>query len=141
MNTPEDRLVIWRNLRLEIEPMSTEKKIEAVVDFFSQTPISSRVIDYYSPDSWPSPWELLFDGTYCTSAISLLMYYTFTMSSTFKDEVKLILADTSDDRILLPLINDKYVINYQLGASLDINDIDNLTVIDVYQRNHIIEYT
>ena len=50
---------------------NTEKD---VLEAFSTVKIHSRYLDYYSPKSWMKPFEIIENGYFCTTGISILMY-------------------------------------------------------------------
>ena len=84
-----------------------------LAQFFQTVPIASRQLDYYTPESWPTPWELLHYGQSCPSSISLLMVYTLKLIG--EDDFKILLIDDSADLYLVPLVNDTHILNYILG--------------------------
>jgi hypothetical protein len=110
----EERLRLWKNLRDEIKEFPLDKKLEAVAKFCSTIPFGSRSLDYYSPDDWPTPWEILFYGSFCTSSISLLMFYTLVILP-IEENIELYLVEDDDGPYLLPVIDDQFVLNYELG--------------------------
>lgn len=81
--------------------------------FFSKMPYGARTLDYYSPDKWPTPWEILYSGKFCKNSISLLMFYTLTLTGS-DNNVELHLINDNEDMYLVPVIDSKYVLNYEL---------------------------
>lgn len=69
--TSEDRLRIWREVRQK--NFSTEQEI---LNEFSEIKILSRYLDYYTPNSWPNPFEIVAEGYFCQSGITLLITAT-----------------------------------------------------------------
>lgn len=120
----EERLRLWKNLREEIKDKTKEEKIEEISRFFANMPFGSRTIDYYSPNEWPTPWEILYYGTFCTSSISLLIFYTIILVCP-DCKIDLILVDDETDVYLLPLVDDQNVLNYHLGLVSKYHDIQN----------------
>ena len=115
-NTPNDkRLYLWKALRADIGDSLLTDQINSIVKFFAKVPYGARTLDYYTPTSWPTPWEILYNGTFCKSSISLLMFYTFVLLNT-SNKIELHMIDDSDDIYLVPIINNKYVLNYELGS-------------------------
>lgn len=136
--TSQDRLTQWRDLRTDIKELTTEEQIHRISQFFSTTPIGSRTLDYYTPESWPTPWEILHTGAFCTNSISLLIYYTFQLDEKFNDEVNLYLVEDESDRYLLPVINDHFVLNYELGAISKWLELKpQFRIIETFQDKHI----
>lgn len=113
--TDHERIALWKNLRESLGGLPLDKILEAVSKFFANIPFGTRTLDYYSPHEWPTPWEILYRRSFCTSSISLLMYYTITIvSPTVKVELYLVEDDT--DTYLLPVIDNHFVLNYELGS-------------------------
>ena len=134
-STPEERIEKWRNFRESLDGLQEEELLNNVAEFFSAVHIGARSIDYYTPESWPNPWELLYHKLFCTSSISLLIYHTLFVALG-KDRVEIVLVETPDDRFLLPLVDKKHIFNYELGK---VNNIDNhkLKIIDDFSNEVI----
>jgi hypothetical protein len=66
--TSEDRLRIWREVRQK--NFSTE---EEILNEFSEIKILSRYLDYYTPSSWPTPFEIVSEGYLCCSGVTILI--------------------------------------------------------------------
>jgi 2-keto-3-deoxy-L-rhamnonate aldolase RhmA len=94
--------------------MEQQEQLEEVAKFCAHIPFGSRSVDYYSPKDWPTPWEILHHGLFCTSSISILMFYTIAMSTEYVD-IDLILVQDVDGIFLLPIIGNRYILNYELG--------------------------
>ena len=63
-----DRLKIWRESRQQ--EYSTP---EQLVNQYSDIKILSRYLDYYTPNSWPNPFEIVSEGYFCQSGITILI--------------------------------------------------------------------
>lgn len=68
--TPSGRLGAWRESR---QVCNTAKD---VVDSFCNITVESRYIDYYTPSEWPTSFEIVSDGLFCQSGITLVMAAT-----------------------------------------------------------------
>lgn len=124
-NIPDDeRLRLWKNLRKDISELPMEEKLIKVSKFFANVPYGSRTIDYYSPESWPTPWEIIFHGSLCKSSISLLIFYTFSLLHT-DDTVELHLINDGSDEYLVPVFNNKFLLNYELGLVSNYQEVNN----------------
>jgi hypothetical protein len=135
--TDEDRLRLWKDLRKSIAGVDFATQLDSIAKFCAKMPFGSRTLDYYSPESWPTPWEILHHGSFCTSSTSLLIFYTITMISP-ETKVDLYLVEDSDDIFLLPIINDQFVLNYELGVVNNIEDIQkNIRVIKINRMDTI----
>ena len=128
-STPEERIEKWRNFRESLDGLPEKELLNNVAEFFAAVPIGARCIDYYTPESWPNPWELLYHKLFCANTISLLIYHTLGVILG-KDRVEIILVETENDRFLLPIVDEKYIFNYELGKVNNINDHKNIKIID-----------
>lgn len=135
-STAEERMERWRNLRESISGLEEEEQLNSIADFFADVPIGSRCIDFYTPDSWPTPWELLYHKLFCTSSISLLIYHTLVITLG-GDRVEIILVDTGNDLFLAPLVDKKCIFNIELGKVNNIKDYPSLRIIDDFKDQEI----
>lgn len=133
----EERLRLWKNLRDGLIGQSVEDQLANVAKFCSTIPFGTRTLDYYNPMTWPTPWEILFYGSFCTSSISLLMFYTLILIPTLS-EVELVLVDDAGDIFLLPFIDNQFVLNYELGKVNRCSEIqDSFRIISRYPKEKI----
>jgi len=132
-SSAEERLEKWRGFRESLEDLSEEDLLNTVADFFAAVPIGARCIDFYTPESWPNPWELLYHKLFCTNSISLLIYHTLCVSLD-KNRVEILLVETKEDRFLLPVVDKKRIFNYELGKVNNIKDHANIKIIDNFSE-------
>lgn len=69
--TPEERLTIWRDIR-----HTPSLTLEQLLVNFSKIKQQPRCIDYYTPASWPSVFEIVSEGYFCQSGITLVLTAT-----------------------------------------------------------------
>lgn len=134
-SSAEERIEKWREFRESLNGLNDEELLNNVAQFFATVPLGARCIDYYTPESWPTPWELLYHKLYCSSSISLLIYHTLCIALG-SDRVDIILADTGTDRLLMPVVDEKYILNYELGKVNKIKD-HTITIIDDFADQEI----
>jgi hypothetical protein len=135
--TNDDCLYLWKELRNNIQILPLNDKLAAVAKFTSTMPFGHRTIDYYSPWDWPTPWEILFHGMFCVSSISLLIYYTLSLLN--ESDIELYLVE-DDDVYLLPVVNSTYVLNYELGKVITLEEISkDIKVLKIYTSEDINE--
>ncbi len=133
----EERLHLWKTLRDEIKDLPLEKQLETVAKFCSTIPFGSRSLDYYSPEDWPTPWEILFYGSFCTSSISLLIFYTLALLP-ITTQIDLILVEDDEDTYLLPMFDNQFVLNYELGKVSNYHEICNsFTLLQTYNQHQV----
>jgi len=133
----DERLRLWKNLRVEIQEKSLEEQLEQIAKFCSTIPFGARTLDYYSPMEWPTPWEILFHGSFCTSSISLLMFYTLDLLN-IQNTVELYLVEDNEGIYLLPVIDNQFVLNFELSAVNNYSEIEEkFKILDKYRKEQI----
>lgn len=69
----QDRLRAWRNFRKTFPSTGTELD---VVSAFADVKILSRYIDYYTPADWPGVFDIVSNGYFCQTGVTLVMTAT-----------------------------------------------------------------
>tara|TARA_Y100001938_G_scaffold135102_1_gene196370 strand:- start:402 stop:836 length:435 start_codon:yes stop_codon:yes gene_type:complete len=69
--SPTDRLSAWRTVRQREYDSINDLLIE-----FKDIKILDRYLDYYTPSSWPNVFEIVNDGYFCQSGITLILFAT-----------------------------------------------------------------
>lgn len=134
-SNPEERIALWRDFREEIQNLPLEEQLNRVAGFFADLPIGSRCIDFYTPSTWPTPWEILHYRLFCENAASLLMYHTLALL--LKDsKVEIVLIEDDRNRYLVPIIDNKYILNIVPGQISKIHDVT-FKVIDRFEDESI----
>lgn len=135
-STPEERITMWRNFREEIRDLTKEEQLNKVAKFFAKFPVGARSVDFYTPESWPTPWEILYHKEYCASSVSLLMYYTLKIILP-ENDVSIVLIDDDKDRFLVPVVENKYLFNYILGEISNIHDYADIRIVDDFGNSSV----
>jgi len=105
----ETRLQSWFDLRTNIEKSTTKEKCIAIDDWWQNAPLVNHHLHILDSDSWPGPWELLVDNTYCTVARALGICYTLLLVG--ENNIDLVEATDKmgEDLVLVLVDNAKYV--------------------------------
>lgn len=74
----EDRLASWADFRSTLE--ASKDPIQDTITFFSPAPLVKIQTDPYTPSSWPDPWELIKENTYCAFVKILAICYTLQLT-------------------------------------------------------------
>jgi len=111
----EDRLAAWSDLRKELEDV--EKPLQYLSDFYAKAPRVSIQTDPWSPDIWPSPWELVYENQYDDFCCVLGMCYSLQLTERFKESVFEIHINTDSNRGYVYML---YVDNFVLGYNDEI---------------------
>lgn len=122
-----EKISYWRNFRIEAKEKEYSSDLELLKDittFFGKIPRDSRSIDYYTPSSWPNPWEILHYNFSCDSSISLMNYYTMILIKPETiDQCSIFLIDNGVNEFLIPLFYKQYLMNYDYSQVVDINTV------------------
>ena len=78
-----ERLTAWRKFRQEFPTNGTAHD---VINAFSNVNLERRILDYYTPESWPSPFEIVSEGTFDQSGLSLVIASTLLNLKLIKTE-------------------------------------------------------
>ena len=127
---------MWKEFREEIIGADDEDLLNKTAQYFASVPVGTRCIDYYTPSSWPTPWEILYEKLFCTNSISLLIYDTLSLTLG-EARVEIILIEDDKDRFLVPLVDKKYILNYVLGEISTIEDFPQIQVIESFRNEEI----
>lgn len=112
----KERMLSWRELRNKIQSANdTEKKLDLLLDWWSKAPICKYSIDAFDPTDWPTPWELLNENMFCTSAITYMMAQTLLLTGFDESRLELKYVKSSDDERLVLLVDKNLVLNYSFG--------------------------
>lgn len=124
-----EKISLWRNFRLELqkkESLTDLETLKEVTTFFATIPRDSRSIDYYTPESWPTAWEILHYNFSCDSSISLMNYYTMLLVKPDSvNDCELYLIDNSVNEFLIPIFYKKYLMNYDYSQVVELDDVKN----------------
>lgn len=78
----EHRLCLWREFRRA----HIGAPVDQVVQPFAHIPIKPRYLDFYTPHSWPSVFEIVHQGHFCYSGICLLTAATLSYLELIKSD-------------------------------------------------------
>lgn len=131
-STPDQRIQRWMQFRADIAGLELQEQAARTSEYFRDFPLGARSVDYYDPDSWPTPWEILHHKTYCRNSAGILMHDTLVIINK-RATVKLVLIDDGDDVYLAPIINNSHILNVVLG---EIIKMDALQDVKILERFH-----
>jgi len=123
----ETRLRAWREFRSNLGSQSLEEALESVREFWRIAPFSPYYLDPSSPDSWPTPWDLIAENYYCDIAKALGILYTVKLSAHGpKIDAEILNCEeaiTGFAYNLVYLNQGKYVLNYVDDVVVNIESI------------------
>ena len=115
--SPRERLRHWRDFRKTFNNKQTdEEQLLAVAQYWSEWPEVSHYIDPDYPKGWPTPWEIIVDGTVCPNTIPLMMEQTLLLADDrwIPERLELLYVDEKQisTMFMLLVVDAKYVLNY-----------------------------
>ena len=129
----EDRLRAWYDFRQHLE--TDDQPFKSTVDLYNTAPISAFCIDPYTPETWPTPWELLEENKYDEFGYILGIGYTLGLTDRFSTSTKEIhiTQDKNRSTIHYLLFIDDSVMGYDRGSIIKKENLPgNLIVESVY---------
>ena len=105
-----ERLNIWRKVR-----QKPHNNISEVLEEFATIEMLPRYLDYYTPKSWPNPFEIVNEGYLCQSGVTLVLLSTLINKGFI-----------SEDTIQLPVIS---------------NNITGTSGLVIYDRDLVYNFT
>lgn len=135
--TTEGKLLKWKELRNLLEQCDFNKKevCRVVSTFWKYVPRYERRIDYYTPSSWPSPWEILEYDLLCNSGVSLMMYYTLRLVHVNYDLDLYVINDESSEFLVLD-VDSELLLNFDTNDAIYTNEA-NFTIIQKFSKKEL----
>ena len=136
---PTSRLKAFRQFRLDlIEISDLEQRLQFMVDWWKDLPMSTRVIDPYTPDQWPTPWEIIHENNYDENALALIYFH---MLKVLDYESKLYLVEDEEKTFikLIILVDDKHIINYSYGNVDNKETIKKCKILESWENYSILD--
>lgn len=118
------RLSSWYKLRAKLEDSDTKTKCIEVDKWWQNAPLVNHHLHLLDSESWPGPWELLVENTYCTVARALGMCYTLLLIGISDIEIVEATDSNGEDVVLVLADSAKYVLNYWPDMVVNINSAD-----------------
>lgn len=108
----DTRLRYWYDLRIKIENLDLLTKCVEIDRFWQNTPLVNHYLHTLDTETWPDPWQLLVENTYCTVARGLGICYTLLLLN--ETNIEMVEAtDKMGEEVVLVLVDDaKYILNY-----------------------------
>ena len=106
------RLRSWYELRENISGKDTKNKCIEVDNWWQKAPLVTHHLHLLDSESWPGPWDLLVENTYCTVARALGICYTLLLLGITDIEIVEATDANGEDVVLVLVDSAKYVLNY-----------------------------
>ena len=134
---PKIRLKLWRDFRLQLDSVDYEEDcLQAVVDWWKSAPVGSRELDIYDVESWPDPWQLIYDNALDENSIALGIAFTLHLID-WECEVLLVQNQEESWIRLVVLVDERYILNYTYGKVEDPSVLNNCQVLEKYYTKQL----
>jgi hypothetical protein len=101
--------------------METASAFQEAAEWWKFVPLVNKSFDPWRVETWPNPWELISNGSFCPSAQGLGIFYSLILSGI---DCKLVLAIVDQKPRLMVLLSDNKLLNYYDGEVVDIDSLD-----------------
>lgn len=110
----EQKIISWRRWRQTL-PTNMPECLQQIQDFWYTTPLRkiSKLSD--SLESWPDPWQLFENMSYCERSRALGMFYTVSLTPQcvlLKPELHLMYDSVGDRFTIVSLDSGSYILNF-----------------------------
>jgi hypothetical protein len=130
------RLISWYDLRQTLQNADTKTKCLEIDKWWQSAPLVNHYLHPHEIDTWPTPWELLYDNEYCHLARGLGMIYTLMLTGIKDIDFCLGKDDNNEDVALVMVDRAKYVLNYWPDMVVNIN-LTNFKITDSLSLKNI----
>jgi hypothetical protein len=127
INGKKSVLKEWKNLRQLLSNGTSDLwQMETVMKFWNLAPISAKILDWDSPDSWPDAWQMINDNEYDDCMAALGMFYTMMLADDRRwDGNRLELMLAWDRRCciqrLVLLVDRRWLMNFEYDRIIDVS--------------------
>jgi hypothetical protein len=135
----DSRLRSWYELRTAVESLDTKNKCIEIDKWWQKAPLVNHYLHVLDNETWPGPWDLLVENTYCTVARALGICYTLSLVGI--SDIKMVEATDKmgEDLVLVLVDNAKYILNYWPDTVISNNSIDftvkrNINITDLNKK-------
>ena len=134
------RIRHWRDFRKTFnEDQSDEEQLLETANYWQEFPIHAHyIIDVDRPKRWPTPWELLHKGDFCTNSLAYMMEQTLLLADErwTKDRFQLMFIDnkTLSAMAMILVVDNKYVLNYSQNQIFNFDFIEKTCIIQYRYR-------
>ena len=134
----DERLADWYNLRQAVQQLNQHDQLLLINDWWYQSPVVPRVINWTQEDTWPNPWELLTNKGYCELARALGIVYTLLLlEQPLHSDLKIVF--TGQDNLVL-VDQGKYILNWAPGEMLNTHSIPAITVKNTIDSSKLVSF-
>ena len=114
------RLESWTQLREQVKHLPIETALADINAWWFRAPWRPYYLHWDDQATWPDPWELLSDNTYCDLARGLGILYTISLLDR-ADLTSAMLVLTDEGTNLVLVEKEKYILNWEADTIVNTN--------------------
>lgn len=130
----------WRKHRLNLTDKFTKKSLQEMMNWFTSLNAHAHGFNYDDMTTWPDAWQYISEGFYTRSGNGLAIFYTVTFAQPEKKvELWLVHDLLHSDMYLLPIVDDKYVLNRMSGNVENLKDvIKDFNILEKHNKDDVL---
>lgn len=120
--SPPERIRAWRDLRESIKEKTLEEAALDVSLWWWQAPIVQFTIDYDRPETWPTPWEMMYENEFDNTARAYMMAETLLLAGLVTEyDLEIVILNCKDLEEIksLVLVEKRIILNYAYNSVND----------------------
>jgi hypothetical protein len=115
----QGKLAAWRDWRNELKTLALNDAYQEVATWWKFVPLVNKTFDPWRQETWPDPWTLIGNGSFCPNAQGLGIFYSLVLAGI---ECHLVLAMVEQNPRLMVLLPSDELLNYYDGETVDVNE-------------------
>jgi hypothetical protein len=129
----QGKLLAWREWRSQLSAMDTASAFKEAAEWWKFVPLVNKTFDPWRMESWPTPWELVGNGSFCQNAQGLGIFYSLILSDI---DCQLMLAVVDNEPRLLVVLDNNKLLNYYDGELVDMENA-NLQILQTWTSSDL----
>lgn len=113
----DKRLVSWTNLRSTVHSQQLPQCLKNINRWWLAAPWVPYYLHWDDTDTWPDPWQLLAENTFCDVARALGMLYTVALIN--RSDIRQAEIVQYDQGPVLMVNDGKYILNWDLDIGVN----------------------
>lgn len=135
--SPPERIRSWRSLREDIKGLDSISGLTKVNSWWWQAPIVQFSLDYDRPETWPTPWEMMYENEFDSTAKAYMMAETLVLSEKVEEsdlEIQVINCKKIQEVKSTLVVFGEYILNYNFDGIAKLVDIQDFYAISRLKR-------
>ncbi len=112
-----ERLDHWKKFRKSMSGLAETDQLNAVAQYWSQTPLLSIAYNCDAPNTWPTIWEMIQEGDWCRNSTAIGIDGTLRLIGFNPDRLSLgwLLDQENSTMLMVVCVDNTTLLNYDWG--------------------------